>query len=199
MPGPPVTTNQYFRMPETLLPQELVYGVLRDAAAPTPGHQAVVGRFHLALARHLERHASGQVWLSPIDVVLDRTRHLIVQPDLIVLTDARLHLVSDRVWGAPDLVVEVLSPRPRIGTLEERLQWFAEYGVRECWLVQHLSGQVDIRQFVGGSMSERLFERDQPIHSIVLPEFAESLASILGPSGSEFGWHSASPPDQDEA
>jgi Uma2 family endonuclease len=181
MPGPPVTTDQYFRMPETPLPQELVFGMLRDAPAPTPGHQAVVGRFYLALARHLERRFVGRVWLSPIDVVLDRARHLVVQPDLIVLTNARLRLVTDRVWGAPDLVVEVMSPRPRIGTLDERLRWFAEYGVRECWLVHHLSQQIDIRQFARGTMTGRRFERDEPLRSLVLPDFTPSLASILGP------------------
>jgi hypothetical protein len=40
-----------------------------------------------------------------------------------------------------------MSPRPRIGTLDERLAWFAECGVRECWLVHHLSGEIDVRQF----------------------------------------------------
>jgi Uma2 family endonuclease len=176
-----VTTDQYFRMPETVLPQELIYGVLRDAAAPAPGHQAVVGKFYLGLARHLQRHTRGRVWLSPIDVVLDRDRHLVVQPDLIVFSHERLHLVTDRVWAAPDLVIEVMSPRPRIGTLEERLGWFAQYGVRECWLVYHLSDKIDVRQFDGGMTSQR-FEREQPIRSIVLPEFTESLASIMGPS-----------------
>jgi Uma2 family endonuclease len=44
-------------------------------------------------------------------------------------------IVTDRVWGPPDLVLEVLSPRPRIGTLQERIDWFSRYGVRECWLV----------------------------------------------------------------
>lgn len=43
----------------------------------------------------------------------------------------RLRIVTDRVWGAPDLVVEVMSPRPRIGRLPERLAWFAQYGVGE--------------------------------------------------------------------
>jgi Uma2 family endonuclease len=187
MPAPRVTTDEYFRMPETLLPQELVYGVLRDAAAPTPGHQEVVGRFYLALAQHLTRLGRGHVWLSPIDVVLDRTRHLVVQPDLIVFSDERQHLVTDRVWGAPDLVIEVMSPRPRIGTLDERLAWFAEYGVRECWLVHHLSGEIDVRQFVDGNMKERLFERDEPLRSRVLPAFTQSLGAILGPSYPDFG------------
>lgn len=75
------------------------------------------------------------MWSSPIDVVLDRDRHLIVQPDVIVAAEARVGIVTDRVWGPPDLVLEVLSPRPRIGTLQERIDWFSRYGVRECWLV----------------------------------------------------------------
>ena len=181
MPGPPVTTDQYFTMPETRLPQELVYGFVRDAPAPTPGHQAMVGAFHLALAHHVAERRLGRVWLSPIDVVLDRARHLVVQPDLIVVTQARLHIVTDRIWGAPDLVVEVMSPRPRIGTLDERLGWFAEYGVRECWLVHYLSAQIDIRQFAAGEATKRLFEKDEPLRSLVLPEFTASLASIAGP------------------
>src|SRR5688572_4422048 len=119
MPAPRITTDEYFRTPETVLPQELVYGVVRDAPAPTPGHQWVVGQFFLALAEHIRLHAAGGVWLSPIDVVLDADRHLIVQPDLIVLSNRRLHIVSDRVRGAPDLVLEVLSPHPRIGRLDE--------------------------------------------------------------------------------
>ena len=184
MPGPPVTTDQYFGMPETRLPQELVFGYLRDAPAPTPGHQAVVGAFYLALARHVTERHLGRVWLSPIDVVLDRARHLVVQPDLIVLTNTRLRLVTDRIWGAPDLVVEVMSPRPRIGTLDERLQWFAEYGVRECWLVHHLSSQVEISHFDCGKKTAQLFENDAPLQSVVLPDFHQPLASILGPTSS---------------
>jgi Uma2 family endonuclease len=79
---------------------------------------------------HVERHRYGKVWPSPIDVILDPEQHLVVQPDLIVVSNAPLRLVTDRVRGAPDLVIEILSPRPRIGDLDERLEWFARYGVR---------------------------------------------------------------------
>jgi len=181
MPGPPVTTDQYFRMPETRLPQELVFGLLRDAPAPTPGHQAVVGRLHVALSSHLGRHASGRVWLSPIDVVLDRTRHLVVQPDLIVLTHARLHLVTDRVWGAPDLVIEVMSPRPRIGTLQERLDWFAEYGVREIWLYDQTTARLQVLVSEGGRIQrQNSFAAGEPIVSDVLPLLGATTAQMLG-------------------
>jgi Uma2 family endonuclease len=176
-----MTTDDYFRTPETVLPQELVWGVVRDApAAPTPSHQWAVGRFFVALDEHMRRTGFGRVWTSPIDVVLDRSKHLVVQPDLIVVADARRGIVSDRVWGPPDLVVEVLSPRPRLGTLEERIAWFAEYGARECWLVHLWVEEVDVLNFAAGTVTERRrFERDEPIGSAVLPDFSRPVASIF--------------------
>ena len=78
-------------------------------------------------------------------------------------------------------MVEVLSPRPRIGTLDERIGWFAKYGVRECWLVHQHVREVEVLQFEGGSVASRsTFEADMPIRSSVLPAFNRSLAEILG-------------------
>jgi hypothetical protein len=55
MPARAIRTDQYLRTPETVLPQELVYGYVREAAAPTPAHQRVVGALHVRLWQHL-RH-----------------------------------------------------------------------------------------------------------------------------------------------
>lgn len=179
MPAPPMTTDEYFRTPETLLPQELVYGYVRDAAAPTPGHQWVVGDVYRFLHKQLEETGEGRVWVSPIDVVLDRERALVVQPDVIVVLTGH-HIVTDRVWGAPDLVVEVMSPTPRIGTLEERLAWFGQHGVRECWLVHHLVRQIEVIVFAAGSIaSRRLHLPDDRIASSVLPAIDISPNKIL--------------------
>lgn len=180
MPAPRITTDEYFRTPETLLPQELVYGMVRDAPAPTPGHQSAVGLLFIALFNHTEALRTGAVWLSPIDVVLDRERSLIVQPDVIFVAEERRHIVTDRVWGAPDLVVEVLSPNPRIGTLDERLGWFARYGVRECWLIRQALRELEVLQFADGSVAgTRVFRGDEPIRSSVLPDFTRSISSML--------------------
>jgi Uma2 family endonuclease len=181
MPGPAIiTTDLYFRMPETRLPQELVYGVVRDAPGPAPGHQWVVGQLFIALRGHLDRYALGRAWFSPIDVVLDAEHHLVVQPDLIVVTNARLPFVRDRVWGPPDLVIEVLSPRPRIGSLEERIEWFARYGVRECWLVHRAVPRLEVLVFDAGTIAERrLVGADEPVRSAVLPQFTSTLQAVL--------------------
>ena len=92
----------------------------------------------------------------------------------------RLEIVTDRVWRPPDLVVEVLSPRPRIGALDARIDWFARYGVRECWVVHLPVREVDVLRFEGGVVAGReTFEADVPIRSGVLPAFNTPLARIL--------------------
>jgi Uma2 family endonuclease len=98
---------------------------LRVAESPLPRHQAVVFDLGLALAEHVRERRLGEVWLAPLDVILDAERSLIIQPDLFFVSNERGHIMRDRVRGAPDLVVEVLSPNPRIGKLGERIEWFA--------------------------------------------------------------------------
>ncbi len=180
MPAPRMTTDEYLRTPETMLPQELVYGFVRDAPAPSTGHQSAVGEIFVCLRTHLAQHGSGRVWMSPIDVVLDREQNLVVQPDLIVVLNDRQHIVTDRVWGAPDLVVEVMSPRPRIGRLDERLAWFAKYGVGECWLVRPAIREIEVISFADGAAGDRrVFASQQPLASIVLPSLKATPESIL--------------------
>ena len=175
-----MTVDEYFRTPETLTPTELVYGVLRVADAPAPRHQSVVGQMFFALETHVRERRLGRVWLSPLDVVLDERKALIVQPDLMFVSTAREWIVKDRVRGAPDLVIEVLSPHPRIGRTEERVAWFAEYGVGECWLVHQDRREVTVLEFKDGRVrSERVMSRLDPIQSRVLPEFTKSLDEIL--------------------
>ena len=177
-----MTTDDYLRTPETVMPMELVYGLVREAAAaPTPGHQWMVGEIFAALRAHLEEHRVGRVWMAPIDVVLDRERHLVMQPDVVVVANERLHLVTDRIWGAPDLVVEVLSPFPRMGRLDERLAWFAQYGVRECWVVHQLERDVEVLALADGTVAEhRRYAPRAVIQSLVLPELHVSMQAMLG-------------------
>ena len=58
-----MTTNEYLKTPESVLPQELIYGALRVADAPLPRHQAAVGDFYLALTSHVRARRLGKIWL----------------------------------------------------------------------------------------------------------------------------------------
>jgi Uma2 family endonuclease len=175
-----MTVDEYFGTPETVQPMELVFGVLRVAEAPTPRHQSAVANLFLALDAHVRARGIGRVWLSPLDVVLDQRNALIVQPDLMFISSERESIVQDRVRGAPDLVIEVLSPNPRIGRTEERVAWFAEYGVRECWLVDQGRREVTVLEFANRRIAQRrVFARGEGIGSSVVPDFARALDDIL--------------------
>jgi Uma2 family endonuclease len=179
-PAPAMTVDEYLQTPESTLPQELAYGVWRVAEAPTVRHQCAVFAFGVALDGHVRRRGLGCVYLAPVDVVLDRSRHLVVQPDLVLVSHDRLEIVSDRIWGAPDLALEVLSPRPRIGELRERLGWFATYGVRECWLLHQDDRVVEVVELAGGQVANRRrFAEDAAIESALLPDWHETLAGVL--------------------
>jgi Uma2 family endonuclease len=130
-----MTTEEYLQTPETLVPQELAYGEWRVADSPSVSHQRIVLELMLALVAFVREEQLGEVLIAPMDVILDFDNALVVQPDLLFVSNERRDIISDRIYGAPDLVIEVLSPHPRIGRLDERVGWFAKYGVRECWLV----------------------------------------------------------------
>ena len=85
-----ISVEQYLCGPETLRPTELVYGVLHEPPAPRYGHQAIVTRTIELLGQHVRKHELGKVCVSPVDVVLDRDRALVLQPDVIFVSTERL-------------------------------------------------------------------------------------------------------------
>jgi Uma2 family endonuclease len=176
-----MTTAEYFQTGETVLPRELAYGVMKVAEAPSTSHQRVVRNLALELAGFVMARSLGEVLFAPIDVVLDAESALVVQPDLLYVSQSRRQLVSDRIFGAPDLVVEVLSPQPRIGQLEERVGWFAKYGVRECWLARLDEKEIAVLTLDSGRVVERaLFSRAKPIESAVLPGLELTPLQVFG-------------------
>jgi Uma2 family endonuclease len=173
---------EYLALEETVHPQELVWGMVRDAPSPAAPHQHTLLDFAFAWRCHAGVHQLGPVFIAPLDCVLDREGGLVVQPDLLFVSKERRHLVTDRVWGAPDLVLEVLSPEPRIGSLSERLGWFARYGVKECWLYHQPQRELDVIVFEAGAEAARSrFAFDERITSSVWPHFERSCADILAP------------------
>lgn len=179
-PAPLLTVNEYLKTPESLLPTELIYGALRVAEAPAVRHQQAVGAFLLALAPHVRQRQLGHVLVSPLDVVFDWERSLILQPDLVFISHARWQVQRGRIVGAPDMVLEVLSPQPRIGKLQERIDWFAEYGVREIWLLHQDDERLDILGTDGGRVvSSRSLDYLTRIRSDVMPDFSITAGDIL--------------------
>jgi Uma2 family endonuclease len=157
-------------MPETNRPEELIYGVVREPPAPTYGHQRKVGRLFSLLDAHVREHGLGEVCVSPVSVVLDRELALVVEPDIIFISNERLAIAQDTVWGAPDLIVEVASPSTEHHDRTLKVAWYRKYGVRECWLVYPRDGRIDVIDC--STETKASYSGDAPIRSLVLPDVA---------------------------
>jgi Uma2 family endonuclease len=144
-----MTTSEYLQTSEYSRPRELAHGVVREPPAPFFSHQQVVLKTARVLAAHVERHRCGHVAIAPLDVVLDAARALVVQPDLLFVAADRSSIIRNQIWGAPDLVVEVLSPGTAAHDGGEKLGWNRQYRVRECWLVDPAGPQITIVDFTG--------------------------------------------------
>ena len=176
-----MTTAEYLQTDETVLPRELAFGVMRVADSPVVLHQRVVRDLTIALTLYAKASRVGEVLPAPMDVILDFQANLVVQPDIVFVSNARSEIVSHRILGAPDLAIEVLSPHPRIGRVHERVDWFARYGVRECWLVDLPQRQFAVLAFEYGRVAgRRLFTDVEPIVSAVLPGLQLRPFDIFG-------------------
>ncbi|MGE0866423.1 MAG: Uma2 family endonuclease [Vicinamibacterales bacterium] len=179
--GDILTTSEYLQTAETLRVQELIFGTVRLEESPSPRHQDLLLEMAVLLRVFAGQHRLGSVWIAPLDVILDPGRALIVQPDLFFISNKRQDIITDRIWGAPDMVLEVMSPNPRIGDLQERIRWFCEYGVRECWLVHQLTREIEVLQLARrGVESRRTYRGIERLESTVLPFFGISPEVLTG-------------------
>jgi len=175
-----MTTDEYlYDTGETNRLRELARGDLREPPAPYFSHQQLVLKVARVLANHVEPRQLGQLAVAPVDVILDHEKSLVVQPDVLFVSTARLSIIRDQVWGAPDLVVEVLSLGTAAHDRGEKLGWYRQYGVRECWLVDLPKGAVIVNDFTGAFPAERVSMNLGSIQSSVLPDLRLTAFGIF--------------------
>lgn len=120
-------------LPETLLAIEIWDGQLVMTPTPFVQHQDVVFRMARALDRWVRAHRLGKVIVSPMDVVLKED--LVLQPDVLFIARQRLDIIQRHVMGAPDLVVEVVSPGRRKRDYKDKRDRYEAHGVKEYWIL----------------------------------------------------------------
>ena len=128
------TLEDYLALPDDVR-VELIDGVFYDMAAPTTIHQGIAGYLYKKLLDHvLEHKGPCYPFISPVDVQLDQDDLTVVQPDVMVICN-RDRYKNGRIFGAPDLVIEVLSPSTRKKDMFLKAMKYAYAGVREYWMV----------------------------------------------------------------
>ena len=113
---------------------ELLNGELIMAAAPLIAHQYILIKLVAKVETFVDERNLGTVYCAPFDVVLSDTN--VVQPDLLFISNERAHIITrENIQGAPDLVVEILSPSTAERDRSVKFELYAQHGVQEYWIV----------------------------------------------------------------
>lgn len=174
------TIEEFWALPESMLPIEYVNGEIIMAPTPTVKHQAVLRNIFRALDEFVLRAKTGSIFFSPLDVVLPSGD--VVQPDAFFLTNEEelRALASKRVQGAPSFLVEVLSPGSvKHDTLTKR-QLYERNNVREYWIVDLKARTV--AQLVRRGEHFELTELNEgdTLRGVVLEGFETTVGALLG-------------------
>ncbi len=128
-----LTYEDLCQTPDDFNRYEIIGGELIVAPSPISKHQRVSSRLQRWFGNFVTDRDLGEIIAAPCDVKLDQ--HDIVQPDLLFIARERLHIIGDKyIDGAPDLLVEVLSPTTRRRDRTRKADLYARAGVREYWL-----------------------------------------------------------------
>ena len=99
-------------------------------------------------------------FIAPVDVQLDQDDRTVVQPDVLIVCDRSLYR-NGRIFGAPDLLVEILSPATRRKDLQLKLYKYANAGVREYWIIDPGLRRVIVYDFQHEDLIRLYTFRDQ--------------------------------------
>lgn len=145
-----LTYEDYLTLPDDGRRYEILDGDLEMTPAPSPRHQAVSRNLQRLLDRHVTDNRLGSLYNAPIDILLAPTT--IVQPDLLFLAAGREQVVTERaIEGAPDLIVEILSPSTARRDRVAKAALYARFGVSHYWLVDPDARTVEIHALAAGS------------------------------------------------
>jgi len=159
MPLPQITWDAVQQLPDDGKRYEAIEGELYVTPAPSLRHQTISIRLALELARLLMEPGHGSVWHAPLGVHFPSTGEG-VQPDLIFVSKGRRGILApDELKGAPDLVVEILSPGTASRDRGVKLTLYERQGVAEYWIVDHELDAIDVWRFDAEPRHERFVDR----------------------------------------
>ena len=176
---PRVSFADLERWPEDGRRYELYDGEVYEVPSPLPLHQIASARLHLVLADYVRDHG-GIVLYAPLDIVL--TEYDVVQPDLLLFTRERQHLINPRkvTRVQPDLAIEILSPGTAGNDRGRKMRLLARHGVREFWLVDPDAVTVEIYAVTGDQfVLAGMWSNSECVQSPLLPELSFAPADLL--------------------
>lgn len=149
MPSPQAriyTIEDIYNLPEGER-AELIDGQIYYMAPPSPKHQEIVGELFATIRNYIkQKGGSCKPYISPFAVYLDKRSNTYVEPDISVICNPD-KLTDKGCEGAPDWIIEVVSPSSRKMDYSTKNTLYSDAGVREYWIVDPLKERTTIYQY----------------------------------------------------
>ena len=164
-----ISLEQYEALPEETR-IEVFDGIVYDMASPSQIHQSISMQLSTVINNYiLQKKGFCSIFSAPFDVKLSDKPLTIVQPDLMVICD-KSRLDGKRCNGAPDFIIEIVSPGNPADDYIRKLYYYKNYGVREYWIVDPRRKTITVNYFEGGIISV-----PYPFDSIIKVNIFEDL------------------------
>lgn len=173
------TVDDYLLLEEGA-PFQLINYDLIMSPSPIPFHQVISARIMQALLNFLDsRNNNGFLVSAPMDVKFDEGN--ILQPDILYIAEDRVEdLIKDRIEGAPDLIVEILSPSNAYYDLRQKKNIYEKYGVKEYIIVDPIAQNADLYSLMNGAYYlHQQAQKNEVLTSVILPGFAIELTKVF--------------------
>lgn len=174
---PRFTVADYMRLPEK--PRfELIEGDFLLAPAPNTWHQAVSQEVQMALYLWVKEHALGVVFPAPTDVVLSDVN--VVQPDILfIANDHRRIITKPNIQGAPDFIVEIVSPKQTSRDLIVKKALYEKFAVPEYWVIDPEAETIAVFLLEEGQFKQTIFGKGDVVGSSAVRGFTLDVIALF--------------------
>jgi len=160
---------------------ELIDGIPHMMGGASVWHQGMISSLLKQIGIYLEGKPC-KVFTAPFDVRLfyeeDESDDTVVQPDISIVCD-RAKRGPQGCLGAPDLVVEILSPSNTAIEMEQRFQMYKEAGVREYWIVDSKNNRLKVYRFLESSIITDIYKSADHVSVSIFPELKIALGQVF--------------------
>jgi len=173
------TYKDYKSLPESETKRyELLKGELVMVPSPNEYHQRISRKLEFLLQDFVEKNKLGEVYYAPLDVHLGED---VVQPDILFVSKARSKIITEEeILGAPDLVIEILSPATAERDRTYKRTLYARNGVQEYWIVDPEEKTIEVMTLGrAGFESFGGYRKRDTLKSSIFPGLTINLSNVF--------------------
>lgn len=173
-------TAEDYMMLEEGAPFQLINYDLIMSPSPSALHQAISARLSQIILNFLDStNNNGVVLAAPMDVKFDDGN--VFQPDVLYISaERKAELVKDRIEGAPDLVIEILSPSNAYYDLRQKKDTYQKFGVKEYIIIDPIALNFELYILKDGAYHlHQKAEKSEKLNSVLLPGLSFDLSKIF--------------------